>query len=329
MSTISFADLMRMQAAATGQPVEITEREHEPKKVAEQIEEIEALNTVDPTTPDEYAQIQKAPTKELLADSIMSETKQLAISIHGESAASTLNPAQQRALDSFMARANLIVDEASAVLVQSPEDLERAASMRQDILQAVDLLEAFKRPEINKHHAAHRAALDELRRLTDPWRRADTILKTKQDHYQRQVQEEKEKERRQIEEMLARAQHESIAAQIEEATQAGDDEKVGEILARPAAPVSIPFVAQPVKAAGTTGRMKTTVRVVDVSKLSHSFLLATIAAEVAEKGECKWLMAAINKAVKREGKHATAVVGDGSIEIGQEVSTGRRRRTGR
>lgn len=297
MSTISFADLMRMQAEQT-----------------------------EPLIPEVMRE--GSGTVLVPVHASAEEEQQHALSIQQTDSVpvSTLNPAQQRALDSFMSRANLIVDEAQSVVVASPADLERAASMRQDILQAVDLLEALKRPEINAAHAAHKAALAELNRLTAPWSRADSILKSKQDEYQRAVWAEKEKERRLIQETLEKAQRESLAAQMEEAQRANDAEKVNEILARPVVPVSIPFIAQPVKAAGTTGRMKTTVKVVDITKLSHSFLLAAIAAEVADKGECTWLTKQVNAAVKKEGKHAGKVIGEGAVEIGQEPSTGRRRR---
>lgn len=247
--------------------------------------------------------------------------------IAGADADSSLTPPQRQALEKFKARAPLIISDARAISVSSPETKQAAALMRQDIRAAMDLLEALKRPEINRAHQMHKQALQELNALLAPWKTADEILKSSQDSYELQLRKERAEAARKIEEEMRRAREEALRKQMEEAEKAEDAAQILEVVERQAAPLpTIPVIHTPVKVEGGSTRTVATFNLLDISKVSPDFILSCIHAEVLDKGECEWLMKWIGREVKASGKRAEEKVGKGSIEYVEGVSTGVRRR---
>lgn len=240
---------------------------------------------------------------------------------------SSLTPPQQAALDSFLSRAPRIIDEARAITITDEPSLQHAVTLQQDVKAAIDLLEAFKRPEINRAHQAHKAALGELQTLTAPWRTADTILSTEASAYQLRLRKEKEEAARRVQEEMQRGRDADLARQLEQATQAGAQEEVQAVLERAATPMpDIPIVHTPVKVEGSITRGKHTYTLIDARKINPQWVLECILAEIATKGECKWLSIQIGREVRGKGKRAEEVVGVGSIEYSEGVSAGVRRR---
>lgn len=240
---------------------------------------------------------------------------------------SSLTLPQRQALEKFKARAPLIIQDARALTVSSPESKQAAALMRQDIRAAMDLLEAFKRPEINRAFKAHREALAELNALLAPWKTADEILKSSQDAYELQLRRERQEAARRIEEEMRRAREETLKKEMEEAERKEDVSQILEVVERQAAPLpSIPVIHTPVKVEGGSTRTTSSFNLLDLSKVSTTFILSCIQAEVEKKGECEWLMGWIKKEVNLRGKGAEKTVGEGSIEYVEGVSTGVRRK---
>lgn len=239
----------------------------------------------------------------------------------------TLTHPQQQALEKFRARAPLIIQDARSLTVSSPESKQAAALMRQDIRAAMDLLEAFKRPEINRAYQMHKDALAELNSLLAPWKTADQILKSSQDTYELQLRKERAEAARRIEEEMRRAREETLRKEMEEAEAKEDVSQILEVVERQAAPLpSIPVIHAPVKVDGGSTRTVSSFNLLDLSKVSTTFILSCIQVEVEKKGECEWLMGWIKKEVNLRGKGAEKTVGEGSIEYVEGVSTGVRRR---
>lgn len=244
-----------------------------------------------------------------------------------EQVKSTLTFVQQRALDSFKARAPIIIQEARAISVVDEQSLQAAVVLQQDIKAAIDLLEAFKRPEINRHHKAHREALAELQTLTAPWNTALQILSSASAAYQLKLRREREEAARRVQEEMQRVRDVELARQLEQATQAEQQERVEEILERAATPIpEIPVVHVPVRVEGSITRTKHGYTLLDPKKLNLSWVLECILAEISTKGECEWLNRQIKREVKEKGKRAEEVVGRGAIEYEEGVSAGVRRR---
>lgn len=240
---------------------------------------------------------------------------------------SSLTPPQQQALEKFKARAPLIIQDARAISVISPESKQAAASMRQDIRAAMDLLEAFKRPEINRAHKMHKDALGELKSLLAPWETADAILKKAQDEYELQLRRERQEAARKIEEEMRRAREEALKKQMEEAERKEDVAQILEVVERQEAPLpSIPVVHTSVKVEGGSTRTVASFNLLDVDKIDPRFIILAIKSEIRDKGECGWLMQKIGQAVRLHLEDAVRIVGEGSIEYVEGVSTGVRRK---
>lgn len=243
---------------------------------------------------------------------------------------STLTSPQQAALDSFLSRAPRIIDEARACASITDEStLQIAVILQQDVQAAIDLLEAFKRPEINRAYQAHKAALAELQSLTAPWRTAQAMLSDGAAAYQMRLRREREDAARQVQEEMQRVRDRELAIQLEQAAQAGAQEEVQAVLERAAIPLpEIPIIHTPVRVEGSITRGKHTYTLVDARKINLQWVLECILAEIATKGECKWLSTQIGREVRDKGKRAEEVVGVGSIEYSAGVSAGVRRRKG-
>jgi hypothetical protein len=240
---------------------------------------------------------------------------------------SSLTPPQAQALEKFKARAPLIIQDARAISVSSPESKQAASLMRQDIRAAMDLLEALKRPEINRAHKMHKDALAELNSLLSPWKTADEILKSSQDAYELRLRRERQETARKIEEEMRRAREEVLRKQMEEAERQEDVMQILEVVERQEAPLPIiPVIHTPVRVEGGSTRTTLTFNLLDISKVRPDFILSCIYAEVVDKGECEWLMKWIGREVKKTGRGAEEVVGKGSIEFEDGVSTGVRRK---
>lgn len=241
--------------------------------------------------------------------------------------ASSLTPPQAQALEKFKARAPLIISDARAISVSSPETKQAAALMRQDIRAAMDLLEALKRPEINRAHQMHKQSLAELTSLLAPWKTADEILKKSQDAYELQLRREREEAARRIEEEMRRAREAALRKEMEAAEKTENVEQILEVVTRQEAPLpSIPVIHTPVKVEGGSTRATLTFNLLDISKVQPDFILSCIHAEILDKGECEWLMKWIGREVRKSGRGAEDVVGKGSIEFEEGVSTGVRRK---
>lgn len=253
----------------------------------------------------------------------------LLVSADAFSSSSSLTAPQKQALEKFRARAPLIIQDARAIASAwyTPETKQAAALMRQDIRAAMDLLEALKRPEINRAHQMHKQALAELNALTAPWKTADEILKKSQDAYELQLRRERAEAARRIEEEMRRAREEALRKEMEEAEKREDVAQILEVVTRQEAPLpTIPVIHTPVKVEGGSTRTVSTFNLLDISKVSPAFILACIQAEVEKKGECEWLMGWIKREVNLRGKGAEKTVGEGSIEYVEGVSTGVRRK---
>lgn len=256
-------------------------------------------------------------------------------------AESGLTLPQQRALESFQSRANLIVDEARTIAVTDQTSLERAAQFRQDLKAATDLFEALMRPEIDRYHKAHKEALARLKQLLSPWTTADTIVKSTQDAYHLRERREREEAARRLQAQLQHAREEELARQLAEAEKlrasqpqapevvAQADQMLEEVLVRSTAPPPvIPVVHTTTKAEGSAARVVHEFDLVDVDKIDPRFVMDAIKAEIGRTGKCEWLMTQIKREVVLRGKEAERTVGEGSIKYREGMSTGvRRKRT--
>jgi hypothetical protein len=230
------------------------------------------------------------------------------------------------ALAELEARKAKLLAVAQSITVQDQSSFEFAATLRQQVRKASDAIESLLRPNIVRLHDAHKSALADLKRLRDPLDRAEAAIKAKQDSYQsailRSQREEKERIERAMEEARQRTLREEIAAAAASASTTQMDSVI-ERMAQP--PIEMPMIPVKAKAAGASGTLVKKFRLLDPTKISPAFLLAAVKAEIAEKGECEWLTRAINKEIRYRGKGAEAMVGDGSIEYYEEISTGVRR----
>lgn len=239
----------------------------------------------------------------------------------------SLTAPQRAALQRFLSLAPSIIATARSITVTSPDTKQLAATHRQEIRAALDLLESFKRPEINRAHQAHKQALAELAQLTAPWREADEILKRAQDAYELGLRREREAAARRLEEEIRKARERSLEEQMAQAQQAKDGDQIMEVLERAAAPLpSIPVIHIPVPAAGSSTRGTHTYTLLDVGKIRPEWVMDQIRAEIGRKGRCEWLEKALQREVNERGKGAVEVVGVGSIEYSEGVSTGVRRK---
>lgn len=249
--------------------------------------------------------------------------------ISGLSPSSSLTLPQQAALDSFLSRAPRIIDEARSITVTDQPTLEQAAKFRQDIKAATDLLEAFKRPEINRAYKSHKDALAELNQLLAPWTTADTIVKIAQDAYHLKQRREREETARRFEEAQRKIRDEDLAKQLAEAEQAQSPELIEEVLERAITPAPvIPVIHTTTKAEGSSARVVHDFDLIDPDKIDPRFVMLAIKGEIGRLGRCDWLLAQIKREVGLRGKEAEKTVGEGSIRYRDGMSTGVRRRKG-
>jgi len=226
-----------------------------------------------------------------------------------------------------------LVAVAGLLSVTDQDSFQAAADLRRQIRRGVDTLEALQRPNIERLHLAHKAALADLKTWREPFDKAESALKKAQDDFQREERKKREEEARRFEEMRRKVQEDELARQLKEAAQRVEEEpekaeaeswEIIERMSEPPAP--LPVVHAAVKAEGSSTRTVPSFRLLDVEKLDPKFILRTIRDEIARKGECSWLMSAIGAEVReRKNKSVEDIVGRGSIEYYEDVSTGVRR----
>ncbi len=164
----------------------------------------------------------------------------------------------------------------AAVVVASPQDLAQQVPGWEHIartlevvdqpslqragnyIQAVKALEqqadeVFD-PIIRKAHEAHREAIAQKRKITDPLVQAETALKSKMGAYLEQERQAREEEERQLRAEAERMAAEQREAEIEQAEAAGASREEISVLAQ--APVYVPPVVRPAapKVAGLSSR---------------------------------------------------------------------------
>lgn len=244
-----------------------------------------------------------------------------------DTTSTSLTPPQRAALQRFLSLAPSIIATARSIQVSSPETKQLAATHRQEIRAALDFLEAMKRPAINRAWQDHQKGLDELKQLTAPWREADAIIKKAQDDYEMGLRREREEAARRAQEEIRKARERSLEEQLAQAQQARDGNQIMEVLERASAPLpSIPVIHIPVKAEGSSTRGTHTYTLLDPGKIRPEWLMDQIRIEYDKKGKCEWLEKAIQREVNARGKGAVEVIGVGSIEYSDGVSTGVRRK---
>lgn len=216
------------------------------------------------------------------------------------------------------------IEQATTVSITCQPDLDTAGEYLTTVLrplmaQADDVFD----PLIKAAHASYKAAIDAKRRTVAPLIATKSRIDAAIAAYHRQVQLQREAERRRIEEQ-SRANTESLLiAQAEELIAAGDDEAAADVLAalgedgQPPtssyAVAALPAITAAPRTAGVSVRESWDFEIVDGGKLGRDFTLPD--------------MVSIRRVVTAMGEKAVNVVGAGSIRVFRKSSVASRSRT--
>ena len=112
-------------------------------------------------------------------------------------------------------------DKAQALAVQDQESYDTMGEYLAAIVALRDEAEAHHRPMIKSPHAAWQATLDGLKRIDEPLKKAEGILRAKNSVWEREQKRLREDNARQLREAEEKRHAEEIEAQIAEAEAAG------------------------------------------------------------------------------------------------------------
>lgn len=230
--------------------------------------------------------------------------------------------------ESLLADAKLFVE----LGIENTADLETAAEYRISARNAIDGFEALLRPGIKELHEAHGRALARLNTLISPLTEADTLIAKAQGAYETKQRRLRAAEADRIAAAAEFRRQQELAEQLEEAAIEGDDAEIGELEEQIAAPpppsMSIPVVHRATKIHGGSSKIVYGFNWVDIRKIDVQWLFDQIEHEIATKGDCIWLRRNVQSCVKLLGPRAGKMVGEGAIEIEDEVKVGIRRPKG-
>lgn len=243
--------------------------------------------------------------------------------------AETLSPPSSppsRALAELESRKAELLAAATHLTVSDQPGYEFAATLRQQVRKVSDTFESLLRPNIKRFDDMHTEALNDLKRQRKPLDEAERVIKRKQDDYNNNLLRIQREEKLRIEAAMEEARQRTLREEMETAAASPSPDHLDSVIERMAQPaITVPMIPVKAKAAGASGMLVKKFRMLDPAKLSPAFIMGVILAEIAEKGECAWLITAINREMRYRGKGAEETVGVGSIEYYEEISTGVRR----
>ena len=187
-------------------------------------------------------------------------------------------------------------EEIKPLVITKQVDYEMAAEKIKDIKELRQQVEESFKPIIDKAYKAHREALSQMKKYTDPLDKAESSIKRSMSEFAQIEAKRIESERLANEAKIKAAQ----AKKAEELKQAGQEDLAQEVL-------DMPVVAskpEPVKTSGVAQKTVFKWKVTDAEKIPRSFLV------IDEK--------AINALVRSSGKNAEKIVA--GIEVYTEMS---------
>ena len=179
----------------------------------------------------------------------------------------------------------MISNEMSKIISSIPSEAGNLQiSCQDDYIRAVDLVSKIKQlrktidesfdPIIQRAHQAHKEALVQKRRHTDPLDQAERELKRRMGEYVQECERRRLEEQRRIALEIRRAAEERALQTAQELEAAGDPEVANSVLEDAVnAPVQTPVVESDVpKCDGITYRKTYRYEIVDVAAINRQFL---------------------------------------------------------
>jgi hypothetical protein len=156
-------------------------------------------------------------------------------------------------------------DRARAIVIETDDDATKAAELLNDVKKLRGEVDASFNPIITKAHEAHKEALAQKKRHSDPLDEAERVLKATLNVFRQQQERKALEERRRLEEAARKLEEEQRLAEVDAALAADDEVAAEEIIQRPMQ-VAAPKVAA-FKPAGVTYREKWTFEVTSLTEL--------------------------------------------------------------
>ncbi len=159
-------------------------------------------------------------------------------------------------IDTLEQRSLTVVERARILTIRTAEDAERAAELARAIRELRAEAEAHHRPVIQAALEAHRRALDALKRIDEPLREAENLVKRALAEWTAEQERLRLEAERRAREEAERLRLEAIEAQIEamESAGASPQEIQAAIAAAESSPVIAPRVPSPVRPSGVSTR---------------------------------------------------------------------------
>lgn len=180
-------------------------------------------------------------------------------------------PAEEKKLGSEVSR---IEQDASALTVRTDADFQKAAAAVKMVKTALKKVEDYWEPMRKNTYAAYKSVTDHKKSMTDPLKKAETILKRKMSDYQ-VAQEQKRIEQEMALRALATAEMEKKLAEASEAEKAGDefaaDYAMAEAEILEATAQSVHISKNTAKADGISQVRSWTITDIDLTKLPDNF----------------------------------------------------------
>ncbi len=211
-----------------------------------------------------------------------------------------------------------VIQGADALVIRGEDDLKLASFILGGIKDLLAEAERLFRPNINRWHLGHRAALEEMNQFIGPLVATQRKVKVMVSDHHNEIRLAAERARRKAEaEARAREEEQRLAAAVQ-LEDAGHEEAADALLEAPPAPIAKPMISTPPppKVAGMTASPKYTAEVVDKDALL-AWVLATRSFDLVKIDQT------ILNAYARAGKEEFDIPGCKLI-VGTQVASRRR-----
>jgi len=140
---------------------------------------------------------------------------------------------QTTAIKQYEEQGKQLLKQARAILIVDDTTRGIAADFTANARRVVKVIEEEFRPDIDKAHQLHKNLLARLKKLTEPFKQAQSIVdnEIKRDYLEREhARQEEERKQREKEEHEKKLQEEALRKEAEDKIRSGDIESAEELL---------------------------------------------------------------------------------------------------
>lgn len=164
------------------------------------------------------------------------------------------------------------VDQANLIAITSEQEYKGAAEILKGFKAIQREIDDTFDPVIKANHEAHRQALEAKKKHSEPLKAAEVIVKKKLGTYSAEQEKIRREKEAKLREELRQKEEEERLAEAEKADEAGQDDKVEEILSRPAPAPVVVLPSETPKVAGISTRKTWKFRIVDEKDIPREYL---------------------------------------------------------